>query len=262
MELQNTVTVKLKPRFNRAVFGRSCFLVGTVLRGVILPLKSQGSLISDTAWVTCRANTKPAYTTATPSSLLHSSLLYLLPLLQSRVSGKVIEILTLCTKMLLAYSGISEVRPAFVLMCDCVLVSAVAEKAFTSHQRVLLQQVFPSRLRQMVPWAAGSGFSPTVSCLANARCELCWLLPALINSRLVFNIHALGSLKWGFAALAVLKIMFYKIGTIIDLGISCKTKKQKLFKITFLTSCWVILSVNCFFGLFVIFNDFTFMPNT
>lgn len=74
-------------------------------------------------------------------------------------------------------------------------MSAVAERAFTSHQLVLLQQVFPSRLRQMVPWAAGSGFSPTVSCLANAQCELCWLLPALINSRLVFNIHALGSLK-------------------------------------------------------------------
>lgn len=46
-------------------------------------------------------------------------------------------------------------------------------------------RVLPKRFLQMVPWAEGSSFPPTVSCLAAAWCELCWLLPALINSRLV-----------------------------------------------------------------------------
>lgn len=47
MELQNTIVVKLEPGSIRISF----FLVGRALPRVILPLKSQGSPISDTAWV-------------------------------------------------------------------------------------------------------------------------------------------------------------------------------------------------------------------
>lgn len=60
MELQNTVIVTPEPESNRAVFGRSCFVVGKALSGVTLPSKSQGSPISDTAWVVLQADAKAA----------------------------------------------------------------------------------------------------------------------------------------------------------------------------------------------------------
>lgn len=47
MELQNTIIVKLVPGSNRISL-RDSFLAGRALPGVILPLNSQGSPISDT----------------------------------------------------------------------------------------------------------------------------------------------------------------------------------------------------------------------
>lgn len=48
MDLQNTIIVKLEPESN-SISLEGLFLAGRALSGIILPLKSQGSPISDTA---------------------------------------------------------------------------------------------------------------------------------------------------------------------------------------------------------------------
>lgn len=92
---------------------------------------------------------------------------------------------------------------------------------------LLLQQVFPNRLLQMVPWAAAGSFSPTVSCLANTQCKLCCLLPALINSRL-FLIFMLW-VVWSEVLLLLqyLRLCFTKLEPLLIRAFHARPKKKK-----------------------------------
>lgn len=99
---------------------------------------------------------------------------------------------------------------------------------------LLLQPVFPNWLLQMVPWAAASSFSPTVSCLANAQCKLCCLLPALINSRLVLIFMLWVVWSEVLLLLQYLRLCFTKLEPLLIWAFHARPKKKKI-KIAFLT---------------------------
>lgn len=83
-------------------------------------------------------------------------------------------------------------------------------------QVLLLQQVFPNWLLQMVPWAAASSFAPTTSsCLAYADFKLCCLSPALINSRLVLIFMLWVVWSEVLLLLQYLRLCFTKLETLL-----------------------------------------------
>lgn len=147
MELQNTIIVRLDVTWFP---WRDYFLVGRALPGTILCLKSQGGPASDSAYVP-RVSTEPAQVPALPAAPLHCSLLdFVTATKQNHWEG-----LWIFAKAPLPRSGVSVVQSR-----HCAGVPGghsyplfISTELSLHIPVLLLQQVFPNWLLQMVPWA-------------------------------------------------------------------------------------------------------------